>query len=182
MEGLSKLKELKVLNLSNNNIFVIEGIDNCLLLQNLTLSNNYLSDFASLQHLGHCSTELTSIDLTDNKIIADEKLFDLIPQIKCLYLSGNPFVRQTKHYRRMVIGKLTNLMYLDQRGVDNEQRMVSEAWVTEGEVGFKQAKEKILIMRKLRKQEQREEIMKNIDVHRKKKINVFEGNIIDAEK
>ncbi len=93
MEGLDKLKELKILNLANNNLFVVEGIDSCSLLQNLTLSRNYLSDFASLEHLGHCSTELTSIDLSDNKIIADEKLFDLIPQVKCLYLSGNPFVR-----------------------------------------------------------------------------------------
>ena len=93
MEGLDKSKELKILNLANNNIFVVEGLENCMLLQNLTLSKNYLSDFTSLEHLGHCTTELTSIDLSDNKIVADQKLLDLIPQIKCLYLGGNPFVR-----------------------------------------------------------------------------------------
>jgi hypothetical protein len=73
-------------------------------------------------------------------------------------------------------------MYLDQRGVDTEERMVAEAWVAEGEAGFKAAREKIVALRKQKKQEQRDEIMKNIDVHRRNKINVFEGNILDAEK
>ena len=36
--------------------------------------------------------------------------------------------------------------------------------------------------RKEKKQEARKEIMATIDVHRKKKINVFEGNILDFEK
>ena len=129
IEGLDKLKELKVLNLSNNTIFSISGLFDCVQLQNLTLNKNYLSDFASLEHLGLCSNTLSSIDLSDNKILADERMFDLIKQVKCLYLSGNPFVKDTNHYRRTVVGNLPNLMYLDQRGVDNEERMQAEAWI-----------------------------------------------------
>lgn len=71
MQGFSKLKELKVLNLANNNIFIIAGLADCLLLQSLTLNHNYLSDFASLEHLGQCSPTLTSIDLSDNQIVPD---------------------------------------------------------------------------------------------------------------
>ena len=119
IEGLEKLKELKVLNLSNNTIFSISGLFDCALLQSLTLNKNYLSDFASVEHLGQCSNTLSSIDLSDNKILADERMFDLIKQVKCLYLTGNPLVKDTNHYRRTVVGKLPNLMYLDQRGVDN---------------------------------------------------------------
>ena len=48
MSGMDHLKNLKVLNLTNNNIFTVDGLFNCSLLQNLTLSKNYLSDFASL--------------------------------------------------------------------------------------------------------------------------------------
>jgi hypothetical protein len=59
---------------------------------------------------------------------------------------------------------------------------VAEAWVREGEAGFKAAREQILALRKQRKIEAKEEIMKNIDVHRKNKINVFEGNILDSER
>lgn len=42
-------------------------------------------------------------------------------------------------------------------------------------------REQIHSLRKQRKLESRAEIMKNIDVHRKNKINVFEGNIEEAE-
>jgi Leucine-rich repeat (LRR) protein len=52
MEGMDKLKELKVLNLSNNTIFKIGGLFNCSVLQSLTLAKNYLSDFGSVEHLG----------------------------------------------------------------------------------------------------------------------------------
>lgn len=120
MEGLDKLKELKILNLSNNTIFTISGLFECSQLQNLSLNKNYLSDFASVEHLGQCSTTLTSIDLSDNKVAADEKMFDLIQQVKCLYLMGNPLVKDINHYRRTVVGKLPQLMYLDQRTVDPE--------------------------------------------------------------
>lgn len=93
IENLEKLKQLRVLNLSNNNIFIVEGLAELPLLQSLTLSKNFLAHFASLEHLGQCSSTLTSIDLSDNKIEAEERLFDLLPQVKCLYLSGNPLVR-----------------------------------------------------------------------------------------
>jgi len=115
---LEKLKELKILNLAHNTIFHIQGLSELPLLQSLTLSQNYLSEFSSLEHLGQCSVTLTSIDLTDNKIVQDDKLFDLIQQVKCLYLMGNPLVREVLHYRRTLVGKLKNLMYLDQRAVD----------------------------------------------------------------
>jgi hypothetical protein len=43
-------------------------------------------------------------------------------------------------------------MYVDQRGVDSEERMLAEAWVSEGESGFKAAREKIMAIRKQKKQ------------------------------
>ena len=93
IENLNKLKELKILNLANNNIFVVEGLSELPQLQNITLTKNYLSDFASLEHFGQCSLTLTSNDIAENKVEPDERLFDLIPQVKCLYLYGNPLVR-----------------------------------------------------------------------------------------
>jgi dynein assembly factor 1 len=182
IENLDRLKQLRVLNLSGNSIFAVEGLSELVQLQSLTLSKNFLALFPSLEHLGQCSPTLTSIDLTDNKIEADDRLFGLLPQVRCLYLSGNPLVREVTHYRRTVVGRLAQLLYLDQRAVDAEERIVAEAWVREGEAGFRRAREGILAFRRQRKQEQREEIMKNIDVHRRNKINVFESNILEAEK
>jgi dynein assembly factor 1 len=60
---------------------------------------------------------LTTIDLSCNKMIADPRLLDIIPQVKCLYLMENPLVREVEHYRRTIVGKLKNLLYLDQRAV-----------------------------------------------------------------
>lgn len=118
IENLEHNKKIIVLNLSYNNIFKIEGLSELQQLQNLMITNNYLSDFESVAHLGECSSQLTSIDLSNNKITADPRLFDLVGQVKCLYLSGNPLVREIEHYRRVVVGKLKNLLYLDQRAVN----------------------------------------------------------------
>lgn len=140
-----------MINLSNNNIFILEGLDQLVQLQNLTLTKNYLSDFDSLEHLGHCSTTLTAIDLSDNQIVADDRLFDLVQQVKCIYLSGNPLVREITHYRRTLVGRLPCLMYLDQRAVDSEERLLAESWIKDGESGFKSARERIIAMRKQRR-------------------------------
>ena len=57
---------------------------------------------------------------------------------------------------------------------------MAEAWDKEGVAGFKKAREQIIAHQKQKKQEAKEEIMKTIDVHRKKKIYVFENNIADS--
>lgn len=64
----------------------------------------------------------------------------MVPQIKCIYLSGNPLVREIEHYRRTVIGKLKNLLYLDQRAVGDDERLLAESWILNGEEGLKKAK------------------------------------------
>ena len=143
MENLSALTNLKVLNLSYNNIFKIEGLSSLVHLQNLMITNNNLENFESVENLGQCSAELTSIDLSNNRIQADERLFDLMPQIKCIYLTGNPLVREVTHYRRTVIGKLKNLLYLDQRTVNEEERMIAERWLSDGDAGVKKIRQEI---------------------------------------
>lgn len=140
IENLGKCKQLKILNLSNNNIFKLEGLSELLELQTLTCSDNYLKNFEDLEHLGECSETITSLDLSGNKIEANPKLLDLIPQVKVLYLFGNPLVRGMSFYRRVVIGSLKKLLYLDQRTVDPEERITSEAFVLEGDKGFKEAR------------------------------------------
>ena len=59
---------------------------------------------------------------------------------------------------------------------------MAEAWVKDGDKGYKASREKIMEIRKQKKIDAKKEIMQNIDVHRKKKIYVFENNILEAEK
>lgn len=98
---------------------------------------------------------MTSIDLSDNKIKADDRLFDLIQQAKCLYLMGNPLIREVNHYRRTLVARMKNLMYLDQRTVDREEKIMADAWLAEGDKGYRKAREEILAFRNEKRKEER---------------------------
>jgi dynein assembly factor 1 len=75
--------------------------------------------------------------------VKDERLFDIVGQVKCLYLSGNLIVKEIEHYRRTVVGKLKNLLYLDQRAVNEDERFLAERWIESGNEGFKNAKSEL---------------------------------------
>jgi hypothetical protein len=49
----------------------------------------------------------------------------------------NPFVREVEHYRRSIVGRLKNLLYLDERNILLEERELAEMWVELGKEGFK---------------------------------------------
>lgn len=68
------------------------------------MSKNLLTNFESLEHLGICSNTITNIDLSDNQIEIDERIIPLFLNLKCLYFTGNPFVKDMKFYRRKMIG------------------------------------------------------------------------------
>jgi hypothetical protein len=40
--------------------------------------------------------------------------------LKCLYLTENPCLREFKNYRKLFIGSLSNLTYLDNRNVNKK--------------------------------------------------------------
>lgn len=126
-----------MINLSANNLRELRGLAELPELQNLNVSQNHLSDFESVSHLGECSSTLTNLDLSHNQIVYDERFCDLIPQMKVLYLMGNPFVREVEHYRRSIVGRLKNLLYLDERNILQEERELAEMWVELGKEGFK---------------------------------------------
>jgi hypothetical protein len=52
-------------------------------------------------------------------------------------------VREIKHYRRVVVGTLKSLVYLDQRGIDQEERMLADAYVLGGDNEYSKAKLKV---------------------------------------
>lgn len=80
------------------------------------------------------------------------------------------------------MGHLPILMYLDNRAVDTEERMVAEAWVKEGEAGILKVREDIKKHRQNIKQQRSQELMKDIDKHRSNKIMLFKSAIEDCKK
>ena len=130
IEGLDELTELVTLNLSHNQITKVENLNNLINLSNIDLSFNYIENCENLSGLLECQS-LTNIDLSQNKILYSEHLLDLFEGMKnlaCLYLKGNPFVRDFPNYRKSVVSTLKNLKYLDDKPINNLERRAFEAW------------------------------------------------------
>lgn len=126
---LEGLENLDTLNISSNIIRKLENLACCPLLSTLICTNNKLDNIESIKHLAECKN-IHTLDLQNNNI-SDPAILDVlkqIPNLKCLYLKGNPVVSNIKNYRKVLVSTLTELSYLDDRPVfDNERRTV-EAW------------------------------------------------------
>mgnify|MGYP000033816671 CR=1 FL=1 len=70
------------------------------------------------------------VDLQNNKI-EDVSVLDILesmPNLKVVYLKGNPVVEKIKNYRKTIISRCKKLTYLDDRPVFDDERALSEAW------------------------------------------------------
>lgn len=78
------------------------------------------------------------MDLSNNRIEEPEVLniLEKMPNLKVLYLKGNPFVQNVRYFRKTVIARLKNLSHLDDRPVFDEERKWSEAWYEFFKVGI----------------------------------------------
>jgi hypothetical protein len=73
IDGLDNLKALEFLNLDNNNIEKVEGIDNLTGLRNLSLDHNRISKIEGLDNL----KSLENLDLSGNRITKIEGIKNL---------------------------------------------------------------------------------------------------------
>ena len=129
IEGLDTLVELDSINLSKNYITKIENLQNNVNISTLILSNNNLQTYEDIEHV-LLLQKLQTLDIQQNKItdIRVVDIFASIPDLRVLYLQGNPVVKDIKHYRKTIVSRCKALKYLDDRPVfDDERRRVS-AW------------------------------------------------------
>ncbi len=137
IDGLRGLDQLQTLNLANNRIFEIANLDFLPRLQTLNLSKNAISDVSTLVHLQGCCA-LTNLDLSDNALAGDAsaglaQVLAGVPKLVTLYLKGNPCVRETRHYRKVVVAAMPSLRYLDDRPVFEAERLATDAWAAGGQ-------------------------------------------------
>ena len=50
------------------------------------------------------------------------------PDLRCVYLKGNPAVSAIRNYRKAVIAAIPSLTYLDDRPIFDAERRCAEAW------------------------------------------------------
>lgn len=81
--------------------------------------------------------------------------------LKVLYLKGNGIIKTIQHYRKTLINRLKNLTYLDDRPVDEADRLGSEAFFRGGLEAERQVREECRRMKdtgyKIRKMEEDKE-------------------------
>ena len=129
IEGLDALTLLDTLNLSKNYIQKIENLSHMKSLSSLNLGHNLLSTYESIEHILEVPS-IQTVDVQHNKI-EDAKVLDIfaaMPDLRVLYLMGNPVVKNIRNYRRAVVSRCKNLKYLDDRPVFDEERRRTEAW------------------------------------------------------
>lgn len=170
IEGLEELKDLTTLNLSHNQIEKIENLQDLPRLENLNLAYNRLESSDAIKGLAECQS-LTTVDLSNNNTkYSDEILpiFEGLKNLACLYLKDNPVKREFSNYRKVMVGSLHNLKYLDERPVSDEERRLSIAF-KEGGLGAERAeREKMENERKEREQlEKLENKEKNEKIRRR---------------
>jgi len=151
IEGLEHQKDLRTLYLHENIIEKIEGLDNQIELDNINLSKNFIKHIENLSHMekltslnlahNHLTTKesiahvleipsLQTIDLQHNKIddASIVEVFAQMPDLRVLYLMGNPVVRKISNYRKTIVSKCKQLKYLDDRPVFDDERRRTDAW------------------------------------------------------
>jgi dynein assembly factor 1 len=165
IEGLENQKELDNINLSKNFIKHIENLSHMIKLTCLNLAHNHLTSKESIIHVLEIPS-LQTIDLQHNKIddasIVGE-VFALMPDLRVLYLMGNPVVRKISNYRKTIVSKCKQLKYLDDRPVFDEERRRVDAWATVLDNGgsFEEAQEAERNEIKLIRQEKDEADLRN---------------------
>lgn len=136
IENLENQTELDNINLSKNFIRVVENLSHMKKLTSLNLANNQISTYEALTHLLEIPT-LQTVDLQHNKI-EDPAILDIfaqLPDLRVLYLMGNPAVKHIRNYRKTVIARCKQLKYLDDRPVFDDERRRVEAWAAVMDAG-----------------------------------------------
>lgn len=123
IQGLDSLVQLKWLDLSFNLIEKIEGLENLRLLEDLSLFQNRITMLEGLDTLEN----LNVLSVGNNLILSlDDSvryLHGLRNNLEVLKICGNSF-KETgdKEYKRRIIAYLRPLKYLDYQLIDNEER------------------------------------------------------------
>ncbi len=147
LHGLTSLVQLDI---SENRLTYIDGLESLINLTNLNVSKNALMTSKSIEHLTSCP-KLSSVDLSHNQLNDDGEdehehehedgdggddttntilhilSSSQIPTLLSLNMVGNPIVSKMANFRKRMIVSNKSLRYLD-RPIFDLERASAEAW------------------------------------------------------
>lgn len=145
LENLAGCANLHTLLCSSNELETVEDIlhlTECTQLSTLDLQDNKLAD----PEARHCRvTPAAELDWSESwaivgQLVSDQmkpdpvaklqvlNILKQLPDLRCLYLKGNPVVSNIRHYRKVIIASIPTLTYLDDRPIFDTERRCAEAW------------------------------------------------------
>ena len=124
------------LNLSDNQISVVEGLVTLTKLQNVQLKRNRIGGNGLTDLLGllECPT-ISALDISDNHIETEDIVPEILvkmTQLAVLYMQNNQFNKKIAHYRKSIISRLPNLKYIDDKPIFEDEKRYAEAWARGG--------------------------------------------------
>lgn len=144
IENLHCLTSLTTLNLSHNSISVIENLADLIALEDFNISHNNLVESARIAGLIEAPT-IKILDLRENSMQDSDLLLETLTalkQLKCLNLKGNRCVHDIRFYRKLFLGQLKEVVFMDDKNVSELERIVADAWAGGGEEAERAAKAK----------------------------------------
>ena len=117
------------LNLCDNFIERVEGLGGCKTLATLQLKNNRIGagGVDDVIRLLACPS-ISVLDLSNNRIedpAVVSEVLQKLPNLRVLYLGGNPFLKKIKNYRKRMIADFPELRYLVSQNVTERMIVLS---------------------------------------------------------
>lgn len=179
MQGIETMSKLRSLFLQQNCIRRIENLECLPDLWSLNISENFIEKLEGLSHVPNLNTinvagnrigfgglpdvidlvgkSVSCLDIQNNKIADVDFLPEVLmrmPELKVLYLKGNPICKKLPSYRKTLIAHLPRLSYLDDRPVFKDEARCAAAFFRGGLQEEREERKRI-------KQEERDAQLRN---------------------
>ena len=142
LAALPLLERLRTLNVSENALTDLQGVEQLTSLVTLDASHNAIAAIEPIDQLH----SLRDLLLSHNCITATPSpipTLAALPTLRVLHLHHNPIVTQQPAYRRTLLSQLRAVQWLDERGVQEEERVGVDGWKENGMHGEREARNKL---------------------------------------
>jgi dynein assembly factor 1, axonemal len=159
---------LRSINISHNAIVSLNGIEHFPNLEKVLVAHNHLECIVALGALEN----LSILDVSHNRLAKADEVRGVLRKAKKLasvMMHGNSFIKDVKHYRKVVIDENPLIRFLDEYPVFDDERRCAAAFVSDGVEGEAQERAAIRKEEADRQQSQRAFFTKLVETAREQR-------------